>query len=202
MRQQAATSALQGEMSSLLQKTLESGNAKLLQSITTLTSLQSSSGNTPHQRSAKITDRTIEHDRRGRHRKVRISLPRWFANCVGELVISESQNIWTFQLHLVNIRPRHTYAFDFVRQGNLAAVRELMSLGDLSVNDQADSQGSGEPYNLLHVSALCCSKAILIWLMISRWQPVVGTLNCAGFCYRQLHFSMTTRFCVQRSHDF
>jgi hypothetical protein len=47
----------------------------------------------------------------------------------------ECDNVWTFQLSPINIRPAHTYVFDFVRAGDVEAVRDLLRSRKLSVRD-------------------------------------------------------------------
>jgi hypothetical protein len=82
--------------------------------------------------------------------KFRLALPQRLVKCIWEFSIHKCDNAWTFQLKPVNIRPARTYAFDFVRTGDVSAVRELLRSRQLSVQDRESSwRGSG---TLLDVS--------------------------------------------------
>lgn len=69
----------------------------------------------------------------------------------------EGDSVRKVQLYPLIIRPRHTYAFDFVRSGNTAAVRELLQSRHLSVLDRSLSGSNVE--TLLEVSAVYCNLA-------------------------------------------
>ena len=64
----------------------------------------------------------------------------------------ECDSVWTFQLSPINIRPAHTVAFDFVRAGDVGAVRELLRSRKLSVRDC--EQTNNGVSTLLEVSIL------------------------------------------------
>jgi hypothetical protein len=130
----AAAATLHNDRMELLRNTVESGNAALMGQVTA--SQQLASRVAPHQRSIGATGRVLERYRRGRTYKYRLALPRWFARNVWECIVHEANQGWTTQLYPINLRPKHTYAFDFVRRGDVKAVRELMRLGHLSVNDR------------------------------------------------------------------
>jgi hypothetical protein len=142
----------------MLQSSVESGNLALIGHITSFASQQatSSGSDPPHQ--AK-EDRSVAGRRRlpktpkdGTEHKFRLALPRRLVKCIWEFSVLECDNAWTFQLKPVNIRPAHTYAFDFVRAGDVSAVRELMRSRQLSIQDR--EQHANGSWNLLEVRDL------------------------------------------------
>ena len=145
---------LQSERMRLLQDTVESGYATLAGQLTAFTPEQLTTHDKPHNEQHQALGRTTEpfsaFTKRGKTSRYRLALPRWFTKCVWDFTVHESNHIWTFQLQPVNMRPAHTYAFDFVRNGDLMAVRKLLEQGHLSVNDQSMYCGQSEP--LLKVS--------------------------------------------------
>lgn len=84
--------------------------------------------------------------------RYRLALPRWLVGCVWEFSMHECDSVWTFQLAPINIRPAHTYAFDFVRGGDVGAVRELLRSRKLSVRDCEQTERGVS--NMLEVSSL------------------------------------------------
>lgn len=136
----------------LLQDTVESGNASLVDRLAAFAPQQSTSGNDtrdPH-------DRTVvsfyKGTRRGRAYKCCFNLPRCFTAAVREFAMQNDGRVWTVQLRPVNIRPTYTYAFYFVRRGDTTAVREVLSRGELSVHHQAEGLYGSPSSNLLEVS--------------------------------------------------
>jgi galactokinase len=197
MRQNGVHTAalvLHNERLEALRNTIESGNATLMAKITA--SQQLTARNAPPQTFVDTTGRTVARIRRGRAYKYRLPLPRWFAQNVWEFVVHEANQGWTTHLYPVNLRPKNTYAFDFVRKGDVTAVRELLRLGHLSVNDQAAC--SGYEQSLFEVSVRQRQGAISSELTFSRWQWGVVALRCASFYSRQLLCSKPSQPCVAR----
>jgi hypothetical protein len=174
----------------MLQSSVESGNLALVGHITTFASQQTTtSGRNTIQQVHE--DRTVigrrklpKRPRNGTEYKFRLALPQCLVKCIWEFSIHECDNAWTFQLKPVNIRPARTYAFDFVRTGDVGAVRELLKSRQLSVQDREPSwDGSG---TLLEVSG---ADRVLNFrgdlLIINRWQHGMATSSFADFYYKR-----------------
>lgn len=142
---------LQSEHMKLLQGKIESGNAALAGQIAAFTSEQSTRHNDSRQTLGKTTGPFVTHTRPGKTRRYRVTLPRWFAKCVWDFTIHEFNHVWTVQLQPANLRPHYIYEFDFVRNGDVPAVRRLLELGRLSVNDRAVVEESSTSESLLEV---------------------------------------------------
>lgn len=67
--------------------------------------------------------------------KVRSRLPLLLVKHTWEFALRESEGCWTFGVHPVNYRPSNTPAFHFVQIGDVAALENLLSAGELSVWD-------------------------------------------------------------------
>lgn len=83
-------------------------------------------------RTAVTESRRHKHDRSYR---VRVSLPRWFVNCVWELGVHEADGVWTTLFLPVNVRPHGAVVFDYVEAGDVDAVRDLLDSDRLSLRD-------------------------------------------------------------------
>jgi hypothetical protein len=193
----AAALSLQSQQLERLQASVESGNLALVGHITAFASQQVISYDEPVQRT--VTGHKMSPNRsvrkwakQGRDYTFRLRLPRRLVNCVWEFGVHECDNVWTFQLKPINIRPAHTYVFDFVRAGDTDAVRELLRSGQLSVHDrQLTSKGSK---SLLEVSSMHYRSYVRAGPLTSnRWQRVKVTLSSAGSCCGRPHISMTTQ---------
>lgn len=143
---------LQFERMKLLQDTVESGNVASIDQLAAFAPQQTASGGEVH----APRDRTVvslhTSARRDRAYKCLVTLPRWFTTGVWEFTVQEVSQIWTVQVRPINVRPKHTYAFDFVRRGDTAAVRELLKKRELSVHDQTEDLFGSPSSNLLEVS--------------------------------------------------
>ncbi|KAM0715292.1 hypothetical protein Q7P37_008790 [Cladosporium fusiforme] len=84
-------------------------------------------------------------------RKFRVSLPRWFTNCVWEFGMCEAGEGWIFQLRPVNYRPYDSLVFEVVRLGSVQAVRRLLDSGELSARDC--ESGRSDPWDILTIAA-------------------------------------------------
>lgn len=93
--------------------------------------------------------------------RLRVKLPRWFTSCVWEFGVLESDNMWTYQIRSINVRPSRTLAFDFdfVRSGDVKAVWRLIRSGDLSVHDHEDCPTVN--YSILEVILALSLKAVV-----------------------------------------
>jgi hypothetical protein len=87
-------------------------------------------------RTAVTESRRHKHDRSYR---VRVSLPRWFVNCVWELGVYETDGVWTTQIWPVNVRPTSAVVFEYVENGDVEAVRGLLHSRKLSLRDHMHS---------------------------------------------------------------
>jgi hypothetical protein len=161
----AAALTLQAQRVDMLQTSIESGNLALIGHITTFASQQAttSGGNTTQKAHEErpVTGRRklSKRPRNGTEYKFRLALPHRLVKCIWEFSVHECDSAWTFQLKPVNIRSARTYAFDFVRAGDVGAVRELLRSRQLSVQDREPgligrtSNGSG---TLLEVRDVQC----------------------------------------------
>jgi hypothetical protein len=73
--------------------------------------------------------------KRDRSYRLRVSLPRWFVHCVWELGAHEEDGVWKTVFWPVNLRPKSAVAFDYVKSGNVEAVRKLLQSRHLSIRD-------------------------------------------------------------------
>jgi hypothetical protein len=176
----AAALTLQAQRLDMLQSSVESGNLALIGHITTFASQQStSSGKDTFQQAQE--DRSVlgrrsppKRPRSGREYKFRLALPHRLVKCIWEFSVYECDSAWTIQLKPVNIRPAHTYAFDFVRAGDIGAVRELMRSRQLSVQDrESDLSGGRTLVEVSDVRLILHPGASL--LTINRWQHGMAT---------------------------
>jgi hypothetical protein len=78
-----------------------------------------------------------KRQKRDKSYRLRVSLPPWFLNCVWELGIHQADGVWTAQIWPINVRPGSALVFDYVRSGDVEAVRELLQSGQLSMRDYA-----------------------------------------------------------------
>jgi hypothetical protein len=137
----AASFTFQSQKLERLQASVESGNTALIERVKAFATETMASRTEPVQQQKLDTDMGISRSsrgqgRRGRVHKCRLALPRWLVGCVWEFGVHERDSVWTFQLSPVNLRPAHTYVFDFVRAGDVEAVRELLKSRKLSVRDR------------------------------------------------------------------
>jgi len=144
---------LQSEHMKLLKDTVESGNAALVGQIAAFTSQQKipHTCDEPREALGNPTGRCANYSRRGKTRRCRLVLPRWFIRCVWDFTIHGSNHVWTVQLQPVNLRPFYTDAFEPVRNGDVIAVCKLLEQGHLCVNDRAVYWDSTTSVSLLEV---------------------------------------------------
>jgi hypothetical protein len=167
----AAALTLQAQRLDQLQSSVESGNSALIGQITTFASQKATRvGETPVQQAQE--DRSVtgrrklpQRSRNGTEYKFRLALPHRLVKCIWEFSVHGCDNAWTFQLSPVNIRPARTYAFDFVRAGDVNTVRELMRSRQLSIRDREPSSRGSR--TLLEVSEVHCSLA---WNWLAYYQ--------------------------------
>lgn len=134
----AAAFALQSEHIKQLHRTVELGNTALLGRIANSNLLEhAASTGTRHISAVGSEAIKSRRSKRGRSYRLRVSLPRWFVNCVWELGVHEADGVWTTQIWPVNVRPYSSVVFDYVKSGDVEAVRELLRSGHLSMRDQA-----------------------------------------------------------------
>jgi hypothetical protein len=186
----AAAFALQSEHIKQLHRTVETGNAALLGHITNL-NLLVPAASTQTQQTSMMRAGTAETKRQKRNKsyRLRVSLPRWFMNCVWELGVHEADGVWTTQIWTVNVRPYQAVVFDYVRSGDVEAVRELLQSGQLSMRDH-EHYGS-RSRSLFEVST-SHSEPWPSKLTVCRWQPQKEDLSCADFCYKRALCSIET----------
>lgn len=102
-------------------------------------------------------------------KKIRLTLPRCFANCVWEFGATQSESGWDFRLHSIHVRPEKSLAFEVVRSGNVRAVRTLLQRGDLSIHDHSMTS-CGEVENVLEVShrapVMCCTNEVVLLIRL------------------------------------
>lgn len=128
----AAAFALQSEHIKQLQNTVTTGNAALLGHLSNSNILEPVASVQTEQTSMIRGGTTRKPNKSYR---LRVSLPRWFTNCVWELGVHEADGVWTSQIWTVNIRPGSAVVFDYVNTGDVKVVRELLQSGRLSMRD-------------------------------------------------------------------
>jgi hypothetical protein len=154
----AAALTLQAQRLDQLQLSVESGNLVLIGHMTTFASQQATASGADtiqhvHEDRSVLGMRSLrKRPRNGAEYKFRLALPQRLVKCIWEFSVHECDNAWTFQLKPVNIRSARTYAFDFVRAGDVGAVRELMRSRQLSVQDREPTCSGSR--TLLEVSKL------------------------------------------------
>lgn len=112
------------------------------------TSMKHSSGS--DSRNPTSQNASQKYSNRPLRRKFRVSLPRWFSDCVWEFGILDAGSGWMFQLQPVNYRPHDSFAFQVVRSGNVSAVQRLLDLGQLSVRDHEGTPEYGRDVFTVH----------------------------------------------------
>lgn len=153
----ASSLTLQNQQLKILQASVESGQVALINHMTGFaTATQVATSSDSSLQSSSIEDvkdnRTaIRRSRHGKSRRFRVSLPRWLVGRVWELGLHECDNVWTLQLAPMNVRPARTYVFDFVRAGDVEAVRKLIGSRQLSVQDRVFTDTWEDPITLLEV---------------------------------------------------
>jgi hypothetical protein len=154
---------LYGQHLERLQSSVDSGNILLLERITNPAAQSAASRNI-----ASSAQYHSGHDiargpdiamnikskryQNSRSYRCRLPLSAWLVGSVWELGVRQCNSVWTLQFSPVNIRPGHTYAFDFVRAGDIGSVRELLKAGHLSIHDRDSTGTSGN--TLLEVSSM------------------------------------------------
>jgi hypothetical protein len=134
----AAAFALQSEHIKRLHNTVVVGNAALLGHVLNSNLLEPPAATQTHQNFLSKNDATRPRaSKRGRSYRMRVSLPRWLVNCVWELGVHQADGVWAAQIWAVNLRPESALVFDYVRSGDVEAVRELLQSGQLSMRDHA-----------------------------------------------------------------
>jgi len=128
----AAAFALQSKHIKQLHNTVETGNAALLGRITN-SNPSGPAASAQTQQTAMI--RAGANKKRNKSYRLRVSLPRWFINCVWKLGVHEADGVWTTQVWTVNVRPSSAVVFDYVKSGDVKVVRELLQSGGLSMRD-------------------------------------------------------------------
>lgn len=177
---------LQSQHLERLQASIESGKVDLIDHITDFASrVATRQGSvSPFSSNTNISanERGSRPCRRYRNWQIRLPLPRWLVGCVWEFGMHERDNVWTFQLCPINLRPAHTYVFDFVRAGDVGAVRELISSRQLSVHDREPTWNGHR--TLLEASHMAYNISSSL-LTSDRWQlgeDISGYAN--SFCKR------------------
>ncbi|KAM0722591.1 hypothetical protein Q7P37_002032 [Cladosporium fusiforme] len=158
--QQQSLLASQYDRLTDIERTMSEGQAAILARITSsadplhIKSTAPQRGSTP---AAIDRDRMSSQERSsGRFsQKFRISLPRWFTNIVWDFGTydMDMDNVRTFQLRSINIRPKDLAVFQVVRSGSVERVRKLLASGDLSLSDRAESDLPWHPEQTLLMMA-------------------------------------------------
>jgi len=184
-----AALSLHSQQLEKLQTSVESGNRALIGHITTLASQQVIPSNTTIQYTVPGHDIPPKRSVRKRAKKVadytfRLHLPRRFVDCVWDFGLQECDSVWTIQIKPINIRPASTYVFDFVRAGDVGAVRGLLESGQLSIHDRQTSKNGSK--SLLEVSGIHYhSRLRAVLLTVDRWQRAAAALSCVDSCCRR-----------------
>jgi hypothetical protein len=150
----AQSNAISSQMMQLhdLEHAVQAGNTMILDRLPVPTPhrmLPDTSAPVTHRLEVEVRKSAKQHS----HRKFRISLPRFFVDCVWEFGMRGTSSGWEFQLHPVNMRSRESVVFKVVRSGRVPAVRALLDFGSLSIHDHAVASEYEPCENLLDV---CC----------------------------------------------
>jgi hypothetical protein len=134
----AAAFALQSEHIKQLHNTVVTGNAALLGHVLNSNLLEpAASTHTKLTSVIKTGASKLKRQKRDRSYRLRVSLPHWFSNCVWELGVHQADGVWSAQIWPINVRPESAVVFDYVKSGDVEAVRELLQSGQLSMRDHA-----------------------------------------------------------------
>jgi len=156
---QAAAFALQRELqiehSKQLQNTVEAAKVAFLGQVTSSTLLEPAGSIQTQQTSVikPFATRPIRQ-KRDRSYRLRLSLPRWFVNCVWELAVHEADGVWTTQIWPVNLRHHDAVVFEYVQSGDVEAVSRLLQSGQLSMRDRMLSVDGVRHWSLVEVFPL------------------------------------------------
>jgi hypothetical protein len=189
----AAALSLQAQRLVMLQTAVESGNLALMGHITTSASRKVDPAGNPSQQThdnGHVVGRRSPRKRpkNSTEYKFLLALPHRLVKCIWEFSVHECDNAWTFQLKPVNIRPARTYAFDFVRAGDVRAVRELIRSRQLSAQDREPSSNGSR--TLLEVGDMHQSLHLLPGLITYPQQMAArnGHLGLCRFLLRETSF--------------
>ena len=141
---QAAAFATQRELQiehfRQLKEAVEEAKAAFFGQVTNPTPMGSAVVVQTQQTSIARTDAAkSSRSRRDRSYRLRVSLPRWFVNCVWELGVHEADGVWTTQIWPVNVRPESAVVFEYVEDGDVEAVDKLLHSRQLSLRDHMRS---------------------------------------------------------------
>jgi hypothetical protein len=190
----AAAFALQSEHIKQIHNTVETGNAVLLGHLTNSTLLEPPTATRTQQTSVITTGASnTKRQKRNKSYRLRVNLPRWFVTCVWELGVHEADGVWTTQIWTVNVRPRHAVVFEYVRSGDVEAVRELRQSGKLSMRDYRDGQYKDESLFEVSITYTTTQKANQAYSKFCRLQPRADISRFAGSCYNRARSSTAMR---------
>jgi hypothetical protein len=190
----AAAFALQSEHIKQLHNTVETGNAVLLGHLTNSTLLEPATVTRTQQTSVITTGASnTKRQKRNKSYRLRVILPRWFVNCVWELGVHEADGVWTTQIWTVNVRPRHAVVFEYVRSGDVEAVRELLQSGKLSMRDFRVGHYKDESLFEVSITYTTTQKAYQAYSKFCRLQPRTDISHFAGSCYNRARSSTAMR---------
>jgi hypothetical protein len=179
----AAAFALQSEHMMQLHNTVTTGNAAVLGHLTNSHILEPVASAQTQQTSMIRAGAT---KKRNKSYRLRISLPSWFVNCVWELGVHEADGVWTTQIWTVNVRPSTAVVFEYVKFGDVEAVRELLQSGQLSMRDHSRHEKFGDE-SLFEVSLTYTTthNANQAYSSFCRLQPHTENSRFAGSCYKK-----------------
>ncbi|KAH8593500.1 hypothetical protein B0O99DRAFT_688721 [Bisporella sp. PMI_857] len=83
--------------------------------------------------------------------------PGWLANQVWITSSYTQPNIWDFNMRIYNVIPRDSVIFDFIKQGNIEAIKTLFKRKAASPFDKSDEDG----WTLLHHAVFHGNLAIM-----------------------------------------
>lgn len=123
-----------------LQQDVSDGNARLYDQLEDLKDhRKASKGSHPYRESqdsvTRASNKRYFNSRSTSSMRFRLPMLAWLSGRTWQIAVSQSQASWTLQVHPINYRPDDSLVFRYVQKGDVAAVRALLSAGELSVWD-------------------------------------------------------------------
>jgi len=152
--------ALQQMQLSSIQSDVSNGNARLYDQLEGLKEHRNAfeGSQTPQEmqtHATRASNKRYFSSRNKTSMQFRLPLLAWLTGRTWQIAVSQSQASWTLQIHPINYRSQDSVVFRYVQKGDVAAVRALLSAGELSVWDVSTDEYS-QQISLLGVSVPPC----------------------------------------------
>jgi len=152
-----------------LQQDVSDGNARLYDQLEDLKGHRKASKGShpfrePQDNVTRASNKRYFNSRSRISMRFRLPLLAWLSGRTWQIAVSQSQASWTLQVHPMNYRPGDSPVFRYVQEGDVAAVRALLSAGELSVWDLSTDEEFSRHTSLLGVSI---SHGRTLWILRS-----------------------------------